>query len=103
MIYLNNNATTQSRAGCAAMLPYGSFTAIVFGAHIRARDAQRPSSEPRKSRRFSARMKIVITSRQRIGSSGRFAAPASKAHIITTRVEHEAVRNLCAFLEHEEN
>src|ERR1044071_9949795 len=111
MIYLDNNATTRVAPEVLdAMQPYLS---EVFGnpssSHTFGREMKRAIS---RSREQVASLigaaetdEIVFTS---CGSEsdnwairGVLASQPEKKHIVTTQVEHEAVRNLCAILENE--
>ena len=111
MIYLDNNATTRVAPEVLdAMKPYLS---DVFGnpssAHALGREMKRAIEQ---SREHVANLigagevsEIVFTS---CGSEsdnwairGVLATQPQKKHIVTTQVEHEAVRNLCRLLENE--
>jgi len=111
MIYLDNNATTRVAPEVLdAMYP---FLCEVFGnpssAHTLGREMKRALEE---SREHVAKLigaadtsEIVFTS---CGSEsdnwairGVLATHPEKKHIVTTPVEHEAVRNLCRLLEDE--
>jgi cysteine desulfurase len=111
MIYLDNNATTRVAPEVLdAMQPYLS---DVFGnpssAHAFGREMKRAIEQ---SREHVANLigaadasEIVFTS---CGSEsdnwairGVLATQPQKKHIVTTQVEHEAVRNLCRLLENE--
>jgi cysteine desulfurase len=111
MIYLDNNATTRVAPEVLdAMRP---FLSDIFGnpssAHTLGREMKRAIDE---SRQHVARLigaadtsEIVFTS---CGSEsdnwairGVLATRPEKKHIVTTLVEHEAVRNLCRLLENE--
>src|SRR5215218_2731142 len=111
MIYLDNNATTRvAPEVLAAMQPYLSG---VFGnpssAHALGREMKRAieNSRARVASLIGAAetSEIVFTS---CGSEsdnwairGVLANQPQKKHIVTTQVEHEAVRNLCRLLETE--
>jgi cysteine desulfurase len=110
MIYLDNNATTRvAPEVAAAMQPY---LTELFGnpssAHALGRkmkDAVEHSREQVASLIGADSGEIVFTS---CGSEsdnwairGALSTQPEKRHIITTQVEHEAVRNLCALLEEE--
>jgi len=110
MIYLDNNATTRvAPEVAAAMQPY---LTELFGnpssAHALGRkmkDAVEHSREQVASLIGADSGEIVFTS---CGSEsdnwairGALSTQPDKRHIITTQVEHEAVRNLCALLEKE--
>lgn len=111
MIYLDNNATTRVAPEVLdAMRP---FLSDIFGnpssAHTLGREMKRAIDE---SREHVASLigaadtsEIVFTS---CGSEsdnwairGVLATHPEKKHIVTTLVEHEAVRNLCRLLENE--
>jgi cysteine desulfurase len=111
MIYLDNNATTRVAPEVLdAMRP---FLSDIFGnpssAHTLGREMKRAIDE---SREHVASLigaadtsEIVFTS---CGSEsdnwairGVLATRPEKKHIVTTLVEHEAVRNLCRLLENE--
>ena len=110
MIYLDNNATTRvAPEVAAAMQPY---LTELFGnpssAHALGRkmkEAVEHSREQVASLIGADGGEIVFTS---CGSEsdnwairGALSAQQDKRHIVTTQVEHEAVRNLCALLEKE--
>ena len=111
MIYLDNNATTRVAPEVLdAMQPYlGEFFGNPSSSHALGREMKRAVEE---SREEVARLigaadpdEIVFTS---CGSEsdnwairGVLASPPDKRHIVTTQVEHEAVRNLCRLLENE--
>ena len=111
MIYLDNNATTRVAPEVLdAMQPYLS---DVFGnpssAHALGREMKRAVEQSREqvANLIGAAdvSEIVFTS---CGSEsdnwairGVLATQPQKKHIITTQVEHEAVRNLCRLLESE--
>lgn len=104
MIYLDNNATTQlAPVVREAMLP---FLDASYGnpssAHVAGRDARRSIEEARKS--VAALLgadptEIAFTSGGTESDNwairGALAASSDKKHIVTTRVEHEAVRKVC--------
>lgn len=108
MIYLDNNATTQlAPVVREAMLP---FLDASYGnpssAHVAGRDARRSIEEARKS--VAALLgadptEIAFTSGGTESDNwairGALAASSDKKHIVTTRVEHEAVRKVCEMLE----
>lgn len=108
MIYLDNNATTQlAPVVREAMLP---FLDASYGnpssAHAAGRDARRSIEEARES--VSALLgadpaEIVFTSGGTESDNwairGALGASSEKKHIVTTRVEHEAVRKVCEMLE----
>jgi len=112
MIYLDNNATTQVAPEVReAMMPYLDG---VFGnpssSHSVGRDARRAVDEARESvaRLLGARSpsEIVFTSGGTESDNWAIMAALKlqpeKRHIVTTRVEHEAVRRLCEKLERED-
>jgi cysteine desulfurase len=111
MIYLDNNATTQvAPEVLEAMQPYLSkFFGNPSSAHKLGREMKQAVELAREqvAELLGAAdpSEIVFTS---CGSEsdnwsirGVLAADPSKRHIVTTQVEHEAVRNLCALLEKE--
>src|SRR5215212_1865135 len=109
MIYLDNNATTRVAPEVLdAMTPYlGEFFGNPSSAHTPGREMKRAIEH---SREHVAGLigaadpsEIVFTS---CGSEsdnwairGILATQPGKKHIVTTQVEHEAVRNLCRLLE----
>ena len=111
MIYLDNNATTRIAPQVVdAMQPYlTEFFGNPSSAHALGRQ-QKEAVE--KARMYVAALigardtsEIVFTS---CGSEadnwairGALATQPEKKHIVTTQVEHEAVRNLCQLLESE--
>ena len=111
MIYLDNNATTRVAPEVfAAMQPYlGEVFGNPSSAHALGREMKRAIDEAREhvARLIGAAepSEIVFTS---CGSEsdnwairGVLAGQPDKKHIVTTLVEHEAVRNLCRLLENE--
>ncbi len=109
MIYLDNNATTRVAPEVLdAMQPYlGEFFGNPSSAHTPGREMKRAIEQSREevARLIGAAdtSEIVFTS---CGSEsdnwairGVLATQPAKKHIITTAVEHEAVRNLCRLLE----
>ena len=111
MIYLDNNATTRVAPEVLdAMQPYLSeFFGNPSSAHALGREMKRAveySREQVASLIGAAETdEIVFTS---CGSEsdnwairGVLATQPQKKHIVTTQVEHEAVRNLCRLLEQE--
>jgi cysteine desulfurase len=111
MIYLDNNATTQVAPEVLdAMQPYLSkFFGNPSSAHTLGREMKQATEHAREQVAellgAADASEIVFTS---CGSEsdnwsirGVLAADPSKRHIVTTQVEHEAVRNLCALLEKE--
>ena len=111
MIYLDNNATTQVAPEVLdAMQPYLSkFFGNPSSAHTLGREMKQAVEHAREQVAellgAADASEIVFTS---CGSEsdnwairGVLAADPSKRHIITTQVEHEAVRNLCALLEND--
>ncbi|HEY0376534.1 MAG TPA: cysteine desulfurase NifS [Pyrinomonadaceae bacterium] len=111
MIYLDNNATTRVAPEVRdAMLPH---LAELYGnpssAHTFGRETRRAVERAREqvAELLGARVaeEIVFTS---CGSEsdnwairGALERHPDKRHVVTTRVEHEAVRNLCEKLERE--
>ena len=111
MIYLDNNATTRVAPEVLdAMQPYLS---DVFGnpssAHALGREMKRAVEQSREQVAnligAADASEIVFTS---CGSEsdnwairGVLATQQQKKHIVTTQVEHEAVRNLCPLLEND--
>ena len=111
MIYLDNNATTRvAPEVLEAMQPYLS---EIFGnpssAHALGREMKRAVEQSRDQVASligaSETSEIVFTS---CGSEsdnwairGVLATQPNKKHIVTTQVEHEAVRNVCRLLEQE--
>ncbi|HEU4873114.1 MAG TPA: cysteine desulfurase NifS [Pyrinomonadaceae bacterium] len=111
MIYLDNNATTRVAPEVLdAMQPYLSeFFGNPSSAHALGREMKRAIEQ---SREHVANLigaadasEIVFTS---CGSEsdnwairGVLGTQPHKKHIVTTQVEHEAVRNLCRLLENE--
>jgi cysteine desulfurase len=111
MIYLDNNATTRVAPEVLdAMRP---FLSDIFGnpssAHTLGREMKRAIDESREQVAnligAADTSEIVFTS---CGSEsdnwairGVLATRPEKKHIVTTLVEHEAVRNLCRLLENE--
>jgi cysteine desulfurase len=111
MIYLDNNATTRVAPEVLdAMQPYlGQYFGNPSSAHTLGREMKRAVEH---SREQVANLigageldEIVFTS---CGSEsdnwairGVLATQPRKRHIVTTQVEHEAVRNLCRLLENE--
>lgn len=111
MIYLDNNATTRVAPEVVdAMQPYlREFFGNPSSAHTLGREMKRAIEHAREqvSALLGARdtSEIVFTS---CGSEsdnwairGVLATQPDKKHIVTTQVEHEAVRNLCRLLESE--
>src|ERR1041384_2496333 len=109
MIYLDNNATTRVAPEVLdAMQPYlGKFFGNPSSAHALGREMKRAIEQSREQVASligaAETDEIVFTS---CGSEsdnwairGVLAAQPEKRHIITTQVEHEAVRNLCERLE----
>jgi cysteine desulfurase len=109
MIYLDNNATTQVAPEVLdAMQPYLSkFFGNPSSAHTLGREMNRAVDGAREQVASligaSEMNEIIFTS---CGSEsdnwairGVLATQPAKRHIITTQVEHEAVRNLCGLLE----
>jgi cysteine desulfurase len=111
MIYLDNNATTQVAPEVLdAMQPYLSkFYGNPSSAHALGREMKQAVERAREQVAgllgAADASEIVFTS---CGSEsdnwairGALALQPSKRHIVTTQVEHEAVRNLCALLEND--
>jgi cysteine desulfurase len=110
VIYLDNNATTQLAPRVRdAMLP---FLDASYGnpssAHGAGREARKAVEKARESvaHLLGADSKEIVftsggTESDNWAISGALAAASEKRHIVTTRVEHEAVRKLCEKLEHE--
>jgi len=109
MIYLDNNATTRIAPEVAdTMLPYlNTFFGNPSSAHSVGREMKRAVENARQEVAeligATDASEVVFTS---CGSesdnwaiSGALAAQPEKKHIVTTQVEHEAVRNLCQRLE----
>lgn len=111
MIYLDNNATTRVAPEVVdAMKPYlTEFFGNPSSAHALGREMKRAIEESREQVATligaDDTNEIVFTS---CGSEsdnwairGALAASPDKKHIVTTLVEHEAVRNFCRLLETE--
>lgn len=111
MIYLDNNATTRVAPEVLdAMQPYlGEVFGNPSSAHTLGREMKRAVDDSRQQVASligaAETDEIVFTS---CGSEsdnwairGVLASQPSKKHIVTTQVEHEAVRNTCAMLEKE--
>ena len=111
MIYLDNNATTRVAPEVLdAMQPYLSeFFGNPSSAHALGREMKRVVEHSREQVASligaSETSEIVFTS---CGSEsdnwairGVLATQSNKKHIVTTQVEHEAVRNVCRLLEQE--
>jgi cysteine desulfurase len=111
MIYLDNNATTRvAPEVLAAMQPYLSeFFGNPSSAHALGREMKRAVDHSREQVASligaAETNEIVFTS---CGSEsdnwairGALATQPNKKHVITTQVEHEAVRNVCRMLEQE--
>lgn len=111
MIYLDNNATTQVAPEVLdAMQPYLSkFFGNPSSAHTLGREMKHAVEQAREQVAnllgAADSSEIVFTS---CGSEsdnwairGVLATQPSKRHIVTTQVEHEAVRNLCRLLEND--
>lgn len=109
MIYLDNNATTRVAPEVLdAMRPYlGELFGNPSSSHTLGREMKRAVEQAREevaSLIGAAELdEIVFTS---CGSEsdnwairGVLASQPEKKHIVTTQVEHEAVRNLCRLLE----
>ena len=111
MIYLDNNATTRVAPEVLdAMKPYlGEFFGNPSSAHTLGREMKRAIEHSREQVAgligSADPSEIVFTS---CGSEsdnwairGILAKQPGKKHIVTTQVEHEAVRNLCRLLEND--
>lgn len=111
MIYLDNNATTRVAPEVLdAMMPYlNEFFGNPSSAHTLGREMKRAVEHSREQVASligaAEPSEIVFTS---CGSEsdnwairGVLASQPGKKHIVTTLVEHEAVRNLCRLLETE--
>jgi len=111
MIYLDNNATTRVAPEVLdAMQPYLSeFFGNPSSAHALGREMKRAIEHSREQVASligaAETSEIVFTS---CGSEsdnwairGALATQPNKKHIVTTQVEHEAVRNVCRLLEQE--
>src|SRR5678816_3510194 len=109
MIYLDNNATTRvAPEVLKAMQPYLSeFFGNPSSAHALGREMKRAIERSREQVASligaAETSEIVFTS---CGSEsdnwairGALATQPDKKHLVTTQVEHEAVRNLCQQLE----
>lgn len=108
MIYLDNNATTQvAPEVSAAMQPYltelygNPSSAHAFGRRMRAAVDQ-ARAQVTELLRAGDPSEIVFTSggseSDNWAIGGFLEQNPTRRHIITTRVEHEAVRNLCEHL-----
>ena len=110
MIYLDNNATTRvAPEVAAAMQPY---LTELFGNPSSAHALGRKMKEAVEQARAQVASLIGADSDEVVFTScgsesdnwairGALSTQPDKRHIITTQVEHEAVRNLCALLEKE--
>lgn len=111
MIYLDNNATTRvAPEVLEAMQPYlGEFFGNPSSAHTLGRTMKQAVEQAREQVATligaTDTSEIVFTS---CGSEsdnwairGALASQPAKKHIVTTLVEHEAVRNVCRLLEPE--
>src|SRR5215212_2935503 len=109
MIYLDNNATTRVAPEVLdSMQPYlGRFFGNPSSAHKLGREMKRAVEESREQVASLIGVaepdEIVFTS---CGSEsdnwairGVLASQSRKRHVVTTQVEHEAVRNVCRLLE----
>lgn len=108
MIYLDNNATTRVAPETAEAM--NRFLGASFGnpssshtAGVEARRAVEAAREAVASLLGACSSEIVFTSGGTESDNwailGALAASPSKRHVVTTRVEHEAVRKLCERLE----
>ncbi len=111
MIYLDNNATTPLSPNVReAMLPFlGASFGNPSSAHAAGREARKFVEKARASVASllcADPAEIVFTSggteSDNLSITGALAASPGKNHIVTTRVEHEAVRKLCEKLERED-
>jgi cysteine desulfurase len=109
IIYLDNNATTRVAPEVRdAMQPYltelygNPSSAHTFGREMR-RSVERAREQVASLLGASDTSEIVFTScgteSDNWAISGILESQPDKRHIVTTRVEHEAVRNLCERLE----
>src|SRR6185369_9337625 len=111
MIYLDNNATTRvAPEVLGAMRPYlGEFFGNPSSSHALGREMKRAVEHAREQVATligaAETSEVVFTS---CGSEsdnwairGVLAGQPQKKHIVTTQVEHEAVRNVCRLLENE--
>src|SRR6476659_2840161 len=111
MLYLDNNATTRvAPEVLEAMPPYFTeFFGNPSSAHALGREMKRAVEHSREQVAsligVAESSEIVFTS---CGSEsdnwairGVLATQPNKKHIVTTQVEHEAVRNVCRLLEQE--
>ncbi len=111
MIYLDNNATTRVAPEVLdAMQPYLSeFFGNPSSAHALGREMKRAMEHSRERVASligaSETSEIVFTSCRSESDNwairGVLATQPNKKHIVTTQVEHEAVRNVCRLLEQE--
>src|ERR1044072_6799869 len=111
MIYLDNNATTRVAARVLnAMTPYlNEYFGNPSSAHFLGRHMKEAVEESREqvARLIGAAetSEIIFTSGGSESDNwairGTLAAQPNKKHIVTTQVEHEAVRNGCRLLEQE--
>lgn len=111
MIYLDNNATTQVAAEVLdAMQPYlGKFFGNPSSAHSLGREMKQAVDKARDQVASligaAASSEIFFTScgteSDNWAIRGVLATQPAKRHIVTTQVEHEAVRNLCRLLEND--
>ena len=109
MIYLDNNATTPLAPGVAEVM--NDSLVRVFGnpssAHAAGTEAKRLIAEARSAVALllgaNSETEVIFTSGGTESDSwailGALEANPQKRHIVTTRVEHEAVRKLCEKLE----
>jgi len=107
-IYLDNAATTQvDKKVLKAMLPYFSEK---FGnassQHLIGQEAKRALEESRTTiaRSINAKSDEIIftssgTESNNLALKGLFFANPDKKHIITTKIEHDSVLNICKWLE----
>jgi cysteine desulfurase len=111
MIYLDNNATTRVAPEVLdAMQPYlGEFFGNPSSAHALGREMKRAVDHSREQ--VASLIGAAETSEIAFTSCGSesdnwairgvLATQPQKKHIVTTQVEHEAVRNVCRLLEKE--
>jgi cysteine desulfurase len=111
MIYLDNNATTRvAPEVLEAMQPYlGEFYGNPSSAHTLGRTTKQAIEQAREQ--VATLLGAAVTSEIVFTSCGSesdnwairsaLAAQPEKKHIVTTLVEHEAVRNVCRQLESE--
>src|ERR1044072_7424521 len=111
MIYLDNNATTRVAPEVLdAMQPYLSeYFGNPSSAHALGREMKRAIDHAREQVASligaAETSEIIFTSGGSESDNwairGTLASQPNKKHIVTTQVEHEAVRNVCRLLEQE--